>query len=624
MESLKPKLLNRKKSKEVKLFKGERGFVYPYGYEETDPYILVGEHTVISVFDVLIQYGTNRPAGVGWLLRIIPQQQIESGKIKLIQRQRGMERQTESEIIETRLDSNKSTLKREKTPSAKQKTLNAARLYDMSLAEGLAGDEDSVYDSDVRLIVKSNSAEDVEKVIDEIKLSYKNSAVKGVMIVRRTGTQLEEFRNIFNEVSSDAWHNSDMGGVTAGRLFFPSSGFSDPEGVFVGYDRRSLLHNNPSMIDFRGVKNAIVFMGGIAPQVSAGGLEGAMKVKNGGSAVGHVITQGNWFNGNRTHHILLHDFKFFAENSRVFDMSKEAINPFEVFGSPETVQSDANANNDKTSTMFTLISDIEDPDKLASMKRDIKALALDWLIYRANGNGIYTDDPEGNPMKAQRILATDNHESYPTAWHFIQELKGNTAKQSKLGERAQKEASDIEKTISTAVTEYPNIFGKPTTLPNVLKSSERNIYYDLSGVSEDKLIKGVVFLNTLAYVANRALEGEVICIHGLDQVRIPEKSLLPYKEKMERKNIGLITIFDKSENEVNPSSYSRFVGKLSRQDMVVLGGLTTKELGYINESWDRTLPNTVASELLRSQDRMLYFYRKKDKVAALVETHLVL
>ncbi len=93
---------------------------------------------------------------------------------------------------------------------------------------------------------------------------------------------------------------------------------------------------------------------------------------------------------------------------------------------------------------------------------------------------------------------------------------------------------------------------------------------------------------------------------------------------MIEKNIGLITVFEESESEVNPKSYAKFSGRLTRQDAVVLGGLTEDELMYINQSWRKELPVPVANKLLEANNGILYFYRKRDRVGALVNTHLIL
>ena len=58
--------------------------------------------------------------------------------------------------------------------------------------------------------------------------------------------------------------------------------------------------------------------------------------------------------------------------------------------------------------------------------------------------------------------------------------------------------------------------------------------------------------------------------------------------------------------------------------MIVLGGITVEELEYINNSWRKDLPTAVAEQLLDANDNELYFYRKKDTISALVNTHFVL
>src|SRR5699024_678376 len=95
--SKKVPLINKEEGKE---FQGDRGFTYPLGYQDEDAYLFVGHHKqVISVFDVLIQYGTNNPATIGWLLNLIPREELESGRVIFVQRQKGMQKETENEIV---------------------------------------------------------------------------------------------------------------------------------------------------------------------------------------------------------------------------------------------------------------------------------------------------------------------------------------------------------------------------------------------------------------------------------------------------------------------------------------------------------------------------------------------
>lgn len=43
-----------------------------------------------------------------------------------------------------------------------------------------------------------------------------------------------------------------------------------------------------------------------------------------------------------------------------------------------------------------------------------------------------------------------------------------------------------------------------------------------------------------------------------------------------------------------------------------------------NDSWQQKIPNAVLDNLLAGQDGILYFYRSKDHLGALIDTHLLL
>ncbi|MBD5430508.1 hypothetical protein [Lactobacillus sp.] len=573
----------------------------------------------MAIFDIVFQYGTNRPAGIGWTTNLIPRGYLDNGQVMFIQRQKGVDKETEQNIVGKTLSSSMSTMANTDDDDAKEAANNSDRIQDIQLAAALAKNNIMV-DSDILMIVRANTPKDVESVISELKLDYKNSSVRGVMIVRRTGEQLKSLRESLISVHGDHYHNTDMSSVSAGRLFMPSVGFSDSQGVIVGEDVHSLINRNTAVIDFSDIKSAVIYMGNVQPFVSIGGYEGGSFMQNGGTAVAHVIADGNYLNGGRTHHIVLSKNDYRTTDSLVFDMRKDAINPFEVFGTPETVQQDANTNFDKVSTMLLMAAGAENNDYI---KQNLSSQIRHWFIYKAKGNGIYTEDPDNEPMKAQRILATNNHKDYPIPSEFLLHLNNMVTDASNTSSQEWRDAKLMYQTLDTLVTSYPSVFRRTTTLPNVYKAKDRNIYYDLSKLGEDKTLKSITFLNVLAYVTNRALPGETIVIEGLDEIDLPVKSLATYRERMDAKGINLISVFEHIKNPVNPFSYETFTGILNQQDMIVLGGITDEDAQQLGQNWQH-LPQTVISQLEAANDGILYFYRRRDHIGALIDTHLIL
>lgn len=631
------KKLSRKEKKEIKkrqknrkkkmvAFEGEEGFVGKAGFVEYDGYVKSEETgDYITVYDVLVKYGTHNPESLGWYTQFIPSVQITNGDIWFGHREKGMGKSTENTIFSTTINSRQKTQFNMKAPKdIREQSKRDLERADIALVHELSKADEHIIDSDIVLVVRAKSPEKLELAIKELRQNYKDNGISGFMFLRKTSRILESLHNIFVSISADEHHNSDVQTVAATRLFFPSSGFLDEEGgVFVGTDVHSFVLKNPSIINFAGIRHAVIRTGGVKGDVSIGGLEGARMVSNYGSALAHVIAEDNYLTaGTRTHFINLVNFNYHFPDSKVFDMSKYTINSLEVYGSKDTVTQAANANFDKVIEIMLLLIDQKETD--LNIKATLNSLLVDWMTHRANGNGMYTEDTLTEPTLAWRILATDRHENYPTLSDFIPELQMLVARRSKDGERATEKANLIYESISTANRRYPQIFKEKTNIPDTFLSTDRNIYYDLSTINT-KNVRSATFLNVLAYVVNRARSGDMVVITGLDNIKVDPSILKTYRDVLDDKNIGLITTFEDRENQdVNIDTMSPFTNTLVTQDLVVLGGVISSTLPKINESFGKELPDIVSDDLKENVPSRFYIYRKRDFGNAVIDTHLIL
>ena len=611
-----------------KKFIGQPGFTSDEGYVEFDGYIHEYNGRYVSVFDVLVQYGTHNPEVIGWLTKLIPTQQLKDGDIYFAYREKGMSKGTENEIFSKKLHSRKITmLNSEESTDERENSKKRLELEDIQLTNELAKNE-HIVDSDISLVVWADTPEQLKKTVDELRQNYKDSGIPGFMIVRKIFKQKEELFSLFNKISANKWHNADMESVAASRLFLPSSGFVDPQGVYVGEDLESLLYNNSSIIDFNGIRHAVVITGGTSVRYSLNGLEYPIETNRSGSAWAHVIAEDNYLvNGKRTHHINLVPFDYHAPNSKVLDMQKYTLNTLEVYGTKENVEVDANDNFEKVTEIIMMLlgENAVSSDQYANIRGMLKEQLIDWVIKRAGGNGIYTLDPQNEPTRAWRILATEQHQNYPTIGDFVLELDSVVARERKVGENAGDRAQLLLRAVKTAVNQYPQVFNAKTNIPDKFTYYDRNIYYDLSKLSNNRVVKGAMFLNTLSYVANRAMPGDMIVIHGLDSITVSPRILKPYREKMDEKGIGLITTLEERDNkEMNIKTLNSFIYPLSTQDLVVLGGLTPDSLKDINYSWNKELSKRVRDELLANANSRFYVYRARDLLGTVIDTHLIL
>lgn len=640
----KAELKRRKKRLEArnKNFKGKDGFMAKGGYVEFEGYLHIIDKKIpyqqiqrdkngkyMAIYDVLFQYGTNNPDGIGWLTKVIPSKSLKNGDVFFALRERKMDHNTEEEILSKKLHQRATTTANQQAEDKDQDVRNKGKRYlqlqDMQLAVDLAGAEEEIVDSDFSLVIKSSTVEKLGKAIDELKQLYSDDGISGIILVRRTNEQLDTMRNMFSEVSSDTWHNSDMETVAAGRLFMPSSGFSDETGTYVGEDISSYLFNNPSIIDFSNVQHAVITTGHVPGLVSVGGLEAPQLLPNYGSFWAHVIAEDNYLiHGTRTHHILLVPFDFYEPNSRVFDMNKYSINALETYGTRETVVEDANNNFSKVAEIIMMLLSEESPDP--SIKAMLRERLVSWITYRANKSGMYTTDPINEPTRAYQILATTNHKAYPTLQDFITELQSLTQEAEQQSPDAYNKAKMLLDSVRTASRLHPSVFSKATDIPDHFEDNDRNIYYDLSHISDDPMTKGAIFLNTLAYVVHRANSGDLIVVHGLDSVKVRPQILQRYRDKMDKKNVGLVTTFEELDNEeINVDSMKDFCGSLSNQDLIVLGGITDESAQQIKKAWgNRKLPPSVVNTLRNQPNDTFYVYRKSDFQSAVIRAHLIL
>lgn len=616
----------KRAAKRKSMFKGQPGFMADDGYIEYDGYVKIKNGPYIAVYDVLIDYGTHQYETIGWENMLIPSSPLRKGKIWFALREKGMSKAAEDDVMSHRLNSRKVTMMNQKQSSdVREDSKKQAELDDIQQTIELSK-KDNVVDSDVLLIVKSNTPERLEDTVKELRQNYKDSGKFGISLVRKTSVQLDTLRNFPHYVSADAWHNSDLQTIDAARLFLPSSGFADSYGTYCGIDMHSYLAGTPSIIDFNGIRHAVICTGGVRGRVSVGGLEDAAPVSEFGSAWAHVVAEDNWLcRGTRTHHINLVPFNYHAGDSKVFDMSRYTINTLECYGTKETVEEDANNNFDKIVEIIMMLRDSDKPDP--GMRGMVYKQLIDWIDYRAGRNGLYTSDPKHEPTLAYRILATREHDTYPTLQDFIPELQAMSAESAKKTEMAWDRANNIYNAVYTASKKFPTVFSDKTNIPDTFTAKDRNIYYDLSKIGGSPIIKGAIFLNVLAYVTNRAQSGDMIVVHGLDAVKVNPKIIKPYRDKMDKKGVGLITTFEERSNkEVNVQTMADFVHPLVEQDLVILGGLNKDNEEPIQNSWGegRPLPATVKADLEANQESVFYVYRARDFGNAVINTHLVL
>src|SRR5699024_2482996 len=169
------------------------------------------------------------------------------------------------------------------------------------------------------------------------------------------------------------------------------------------------------------------------------GLEYPIETNRPGSAWAHVIAEDNYLgNGKSTHHINLVPFDYHAHNAKGLDRQKYTLNTLQVYATKGDSEDHANDSSETVNARIMLLlgENAVSSDQYASIRGMLKEQLIDWVIKRAGGNGIYTLDPQNEPTRAWRILATEQHQNYPTRGDFVLELDSVVARERKVGENA--------------------------------------------------------------------------------------------------------------------------------------------------------------------------------------------
>src|SRR5699024_11446510 len=149
-------------------------------------------------------------------------------------------------------------------------------------------------------------------------------------------------------------------------------------------------------------------------------------------------------------------FYYHSTNSNALAMQKLTLNTLEVYRTKENVEVDANDNFEKVTEIIMMLlgENAVSSDQYANISGMLKEQLIDWVIKRAGGNGIYTLDPQNEPTRAWRILATEQHQNYPTIGDVVLELDSDVARERKVGENADDRAQLLLRAVKKNVNQY--------------------------------------------------------------------------------------------------------------------------------------------------------------------------
>ena len=388
---------------------------------------------------------------------------------------------------------------------------------DYALYQSIIGKSEVIAVFDWVLLVVGDSPEAIDEQLNQLNTRLKKEH-DGAVWDSLPGEQQERFSRFFDELEPDRFKETTVSSNYAGLSVAMSAGLLDERGVPIGKD--IFAPSQPTaFFDFENStrSQAIIAMprSSVIPfyrnqdsevQVPASSILAQ-------AAANHIV-----MNGHRAHHIVLNKFDYFEDgkyyrpqdSERIFkryDVSKMTINMMQGFGDIKDVAKVYARLQQKIVNIFNVMRNLT----LTETQESIISSALSEMY---ESEQYWIADADLYPERT-KIVDIKYPETYATAATFLSSF--TTYAEKALREGKVNRADDAEtlgNLLRSSLDMYRSVIGRTTTIE---PTTALQVYYEFANASSLQL-KQIQFLNTIEYIIHTAAKGDVIVIHGCEQL----------------------------------------------------------------------------------------------------------
>lgn len=628
-------LKKKKENKKPKIKKSiSRSNMTPRtGYEYT-PSLIKGGNRFATNVSIVNKFGMNRGKQYGWFVDMIPQISVPSIRAYLFMSSKPMTKKEQKVIFNKKVNETIKTLDNVNAPKGEtdgEQELRALHSYDLAKYSRKDAKQQLAIDFQLQLQLVSDNPDDIAEQLRILKKNYNSDSLSGIDLTSVAGDQKNLFNRILNPPEKSVYNFSTMSSDFAGFDHIIRKGLDDENGVSIGELTVSLTNGHALMDLNKSFEKKILIASSSDSNVykydkrlSASSLWG-QKISN------HAMTYGH-----RTHHIVLNNFKYYIDDTKEgvvpkfgchpivntalehIDLSEGGLNPLEMYGNPKNASEIFTNTKRKIAQEFYYMTNRE-------ISRDSTMELIDRLNDFYYSNKLWDAKVKKSPDLA-RALNIKNHETMPTLGDFISWLKENLerirGKGSNSTEKEINDAKSLYLTMSNALDTYPHLFNSTTNLPIPNNPEKYQYYYELTGLRGDPDILEAQFLNTFDYITNFTEEGDIVMIHGVDNLTTETLDIIKRRiEVLQDSGIRMAYLFDnistgspiktKDKEEIYYSDIFNtkdilFKNFESQFDYTILGTMTRDEFEMYQDLINQRLPLDLA-EVITTSDQPYQF-----------------
>lgn len=505
---------------------------------------------------------------------------------------------------------------------------------DYALYQSIIGKSEVIAVFDWVLLVVGDSPEAIDEQLNQLNTRLKKEH-DGAVWDSLPGEQQERFSRFFDELEPDRFKETTVSSNYAGLSVAMSAGLLDERGVPIGKD--IFAPSQPTaFFDFENStrSQAIIAMpkSSVIPfyrnqdsevQVPASSILAQ-------AAANHIV-----MNGHRAHHIVLNKFDYFEDgkyyrpqdSERIFkryDVSKMTINMMQGFGDIKDVAKVYARLRQKIVNIFNVMRNLT----LTETQESIISSALSEMY---ESEQYWIADADLYPERT-KIVDIKYPETYATAATFLSSF--TTYAEKALREGKVNRADDAEtlgNLLRSSLDMYRSVIGRTTTIE---PTTALQVYYEFANASSLQL-KQIQFLNTIEYIIHTAAKGDVIVIHGCEQLydrvaKMTVEAINAAKEKGIRFIFAFDTISSISNSVSIPMNDLFKMQNVYYTDLDVdvswsaVGQLIPKELDEYKKALNTELSDQIIATLQSKIENQVMIHRAIGKVNNFIQLNPII
>ncbi|PAE87663.1 hypothetical protein [Shouchella clausii] len=457
----------------------------------------------------------------------------------------------------------------------------------------------------IRLLVKAPTLEKLDDTVNKINRQYKDR-FDTVFAAPYVGEQKRELANLLNKVENKMGRNFMFTSAEfAGSYSLVTRGIEDPKGEYIG-QMQGDVNNSAVLMDIDRYESHVVIAGKAEAQTLSGW---DFKGQRGVDVWGAKLGMNALLRNRRVVHLILNRARIaeigvdLSDVTSSVDMTRGDINPFELFGDREHELSIFPAHLEKIALMVEQLQPMTEgkrPRIKAALQKSLNDFYVEKRMWAKNAQ----------ENRASLRLVGIPHKQVPRLPEFLayldMEYTGQVNARNKDPE-VMNAYGFLQATFRDMLDSNGDLFNTITSTKIDRAAVSNRVIYDFSSLL--KRSRGVMmaqFVNALGFAVGNLSQGDVVILHGVEQLAPGIKQYVRDKfDQLQDNGVRAVFIYNSVERMIADRAFNQF----DSADYTILGGMTKATIADYEQALKQEVPLALKT-LLEHKERYRYYLRR--------------